>query len=43
MKLLPFILFLVFFLQTSKAIIINEIMADPVSDESLNEWGSENK
>lgn len=38
MKILPFLLVFIVLMQISNAIIINEIMADPIADETLNEW-----
>ena len=38
MKTLPNILVFIFLMQASNGLIINEIMADPVADETLNEW-----
>jgi len=38
MKSLLFSLIFIFLMQVSNAIIINEIMADTITDESLNEW-----
>ena len=38
MKPLSYILVFIFSMQISNGIIINEIMANPVADESLNEW-----
>tara|TARA_Y100000310_G_scaffold320726_1_gene377464 strand:+ start:130 stop:1887 length:1758 start_codon:yes stop_codon:yes gene_type:complete len=38
MKLLLFLLILLGLVNSSHALLINEIMADPIADESLNEW-----
>jgi len=38
MKLLIYLILLIILMQISTAIIINEIMANPIADESLNEW-----
>ena len=38
MKIPYYLLLFMLLLQTSNAIIINEIMADPFADETLNEW-----
>jgi hypothetical protein len=38
MKYLFYLMFFIISMQISNAIIINEIMADTIADESLNEW-----
>ena len=38
MKFLSFLGAFIFLMQVSNAIVINEMMADPVADETLNEW-----
>ena len=38
MKFLLYSLVFIFLMQISYGIIINEIMADTIADESLNEW-----
>ena len=38
MKFLSFLGIFIFLMQISNAIVINEIMADPIADETLNEW-----
>ena len=38
MKFLSFLVVFIFSMQISNAIVINEIMADPIADETLNEW-----
>src|SRR3989344_4683407 len=38
MKFLSFLGVFILSMQVSYAIIINEIMADPIADETLNEW-----
>src|SRR3989338_8284399 len=38
MKYLPYLLVFLFLIQISHGIVINEIMADPIADETLNEW-----
>lgn len=38
MRFLSFLLVFLFLIDVSNGILINEIMADPVADESLNEW-----
>ncbi|MBI2522788.1 lamin tail domain-containing protein [Candidatus Woesearchaeota archaeon] len=38
MKFLSFLGVFIFLMQISNAIVINEIMADPIADETLNEW-----
>ena len=38
MKFLSFLGAVIFLMQVSNAIVINEMMADPVADETLNEW-----
>ena len=38
MKFLSFLGVFIFLMQISNAIVINEIMANPVADETLNEW-----
>tara|TARA_Y100000310_G_scaffold336554_1_gene421440 strand:- start:21989 stop:23758 length:1770 start_codon:yes stop_codon:yes gene_type:complete len=38
MKLLVYLLFFIFLIQISNGVMINEIMADPIADETLNEW-----
>ncbi len=38
MKFLPYLLAFALLMPASYSIIINEIMADPIADETLNEW-----
>ena len=38
MRFVSFLLVFIFSMQISNAIVINEIMADPIADETLNEW-----
>ena len=38
MKFVSFLLVFIFSMQISNAIVINEIMADPIADDALNEW-----
>ncbi len=38
MKIFPYLLFFILLMQISNGTIINEIMADTIADESLNEW-----
>ncbi len=38
MKIIYILLVLLIFIPDSSALIINEIMADPIADETLNEW-----
>jgi hypothetical protein len=38
MRSLSYILVFIFLTQISNGLVINEIMADPISDETLNEW-----
>ena len=38
MKFLSYLLYFILLMQISNGIMINEIMADPIEDETLNEW-----
>jgi len=38
MKLLIYLILFIILMQVSNGILINEIMANPIADESLNEW-----